>query len=80
MFTDICMDIELFMENPYSCNNVWMYAFVYTFRATCLTHWGLDENRCQFPDNIFKFISLNKNVWISIKISLKFVAKGPIYR
>ena len=30
------------------------------------------------PDNIFKCIFLNENVWISIKISLKFVPKGPI--
>ena len=28
--------------------------------------------------DIFKNIFLNENVWISIKISLKFVSKGPI--
>ena len=27
-----------------------------------------------FPDDIFKCIFLNENVWISIKISLKFVS------
>ena len=32
----------------------------------------------QFPDDIFKCIFLNENVWIPIKISLKFVLKGPI--
>ena len=31
-----------------------------------------------FPDNIFKWICLNENVWISIDISLKFVPRGPI--
>ena len=31
-----------------------------------------------FPDDIFKCILLNENVWILIKISLKFVPKGPI--
>ena len=31
-----------------------------------------------FPDDIFKWVFLNKNVWISIEISLKFVPKGPI--
>ena len=31
-----------------------------------------------FPDDIFKCIFLNENVLISIKISLKFVPKGPI--
>ena len=31
-----------------------------------------------FPDDIFKCIFLNENVLFSIKISLKFVPKGPI--
>ena len=36
------------------------------------------QNRCHFPDDTFKCIFLNENVWILIKISLKFVPKGPI--
>ena len=36
------------------------------------------QNGTHFADDIFKWIFLNKNVWISIKISLKFVSKGPI--
>ena len=35
------------------------------------------QNR-HFADKILKHIFFNKNVWISIKISLKFVPKGPI--
>ena len=31
-----------------------------------------------FPDDIFKWIFLNENVWISINISLKFVPRVPI--
>ena len=31
-----------------------------------------------FTDDILKCIFLNENVWIPIKISLKFVRKGPI--
>ena len=31
-----------------------------------------------FPDDIFKCIFLNENIQISIKISLKFVSKGPV--
>ena len=31
-----------------------------------------------FPDDIFKCIFLNENAYISIKISLKFVSRGPI--
>ena len=36
------------------------------------------QNGRHFPDDIFKCIFLNENIWISIKISLKFVPKGPI--
>ena len=36
------------------------------------------QNGRRFPDVIFKCIFLNENVWISIKISLNFVPKGPI--
>ena len=36
------------------------------------------QNGRHFPDDIFKWIFLNENIWISIKISLKFVSKGPI--
>ena len=38
-----------------------------------LTHWGR-----YFLYNIFKCIFLNENVWFFIKISLKFVPKGPV--
>ena len=38
----------------------------------------LRQNGRHFPDGIFKCIFLNENVEISIKISLKFVCKGPI--
>ena len=36
------------------------------------------QNGRHFPDDIFKWIFLNENVWIPIKISLKFVPKVPI--
>ena len=36
------------------------------------------QNGCHFPDDIFKCIFINENVWIAIKISLIFVPKGPI--
>ena len=35
-------------------------------------------NGRHFADDIFKCIFLNENAWIAIKISLKFVPKGPI--
>ena len=36
------------------------------------------QNGRHFPDDILKLIFLNENVWILIKISLKFVLKSPI--
>ena len=38
----------------------------------------LRQNGRHFADDIFKCIFLNENVLISIKISLKFIPKGPI--
>ena len=38
----------------------------------------LRQNGHHFPDDIFKCIFLNEYVWIMIKVSLKFVPKGPI--
>ena len=36
------------------------------------------KNGRHFADDIFKCIFLNENVWILIRISLKFVPQGPI--
>ena len=36
------------------------------------------QNGCHFPYHIFQWIFMNESVWISIKISLKFVSKCPI--
>ena len=36
------------------------------------------QNGRHFPDEIFKWIFVNENAQISIKISLKFVPRGPI--
>ena len=41
------------------------------------TLWPRQNSR-HFEDDIFKRIFFNENVWILIKISLKFVPKGPI--
>ena len=35
------------------------------------------QNGRHFSDDIFKCIFLNENIWISIKMSLNFVSKGP---
>ena len=36
------------------------------------------QNGRRFADDIFKCIFVNENAWILIKMSLKFVPKGPI--
>ena len=36
------------------------------------------QNGRSFPKDIFKRTFMNENIWISVKISLKFVLKGPI--
>ena len=48
-------------------------------QASCLVNTLRPrQNGTHLADNIFKCIFLNENVWIWIKISLKFVPKGPI--
>ena len=37
------------------------------------------QNGCHFPDDIFKCILLNENVWTWIKISLQFVNEVPFF-
>ena len=44
----------------------------------CLNTLRPRGNEQHFADDIFKRIFFNENVWISIKISLKFVPRGPI--
>ena len=46
--------------------------------TTMIITLRLRQNGCHFTDDIFKCIFLNENVSIAIKISLKFVPKGPI--
>ena len=38
----------------------------------------LRQNGHHFPADILKWIFLNENLWTSIKISLKFILRGPI--
>ena len=35
-----------------------------------------EQNDCHLPNEIFKCIYVNENIWISIQISLKFVSYG----
>ena len=44
----------------------------------CINTWRSRQDGRHFPVDSFKCIFSNENVWISIKISLKFVLKSPI--
>ena len=50
--------------------------YIYSFLRTL----GPRQNGRHFADNPFKCIFLNENVWILLKISLKFVLKCPIHK
>ena len=52
-----------------SSDALWISVFVDTLRPK--------QNSLHFPYDIFKCIYLNENVWISIRISLRYVPKGP---
>ena len=60
-----------------SCHRSWTPEETLTVREDVNTLKPRQNGR-HFADDIFKCISLNENIWISIKISLKFVPKGPI--
>ena len=55
--------------------NVW--SMIHVHICIIVNTLRLTPNGCYFAD-IFKCIFLNENVLISIKISLKFIPKGPI--
>ena len=55
------------------CNYSSMSLLQSQFSLRGLTQWGRDQ-----MDAIFKRIFVNENLWIPIKISLKFVPKGSI--
>ena len=56
--------------HPYSADSTYSQRQVNTLRP--------GQNGHNFVDDIIKCIFLNENVWIPIKISLKFVPKGLI--
>ena len=64
------VNITWIIANRIVRNTFWSILCINTLRSR--------QNGRHFPDDIFKYISLNEIVWISIKISLKFVPKGPI--
>ena len=43
-----------------------------------LTHWGRDKMAAIFQTTFSNAFFFSENVWISLKISLRFVPNGPI--
>ena len=54
------------------------YAPITATNINVSKHIEAETNVCKFADDIFKSIFLNEDISISIEISLKFVARGPI--
>ena len=67
-------------------HDVVVMQYVLSIHCCVMAYWSCNvlktlrprQNGRRFPDDIIKCISLNANAWVSIKISLKFVTKGPI--
>ena len=55
--------------------NVW---FCWYYPRNWLTHWGRYEVDAISQTTVSDTFFLIESIWISIKISLKFIAKGPI--
>ena len=65
----------------YCLNQWWQKPMMYicvTWPYKSVNTWRPRQNDRHLPD-IFKYIFLNENIWILIKISLKSVPEGPIY-
>ena len=54
------------------------YSHSWTAQSIAINTLRPRQNGLHFADDIFKRIFLNENIWIPIKISLKFVSKGSI--
>ena len=60
---------------------IWNYIFIHLYassRGQWVNTLRPRQNGCHFTDDIFKCLFVNENIWISIKISLQFVPKGPM--
>ena len=68
-----------YQATSYSLSHCWPWSLSWygVTRPLWINTLRPRQNGRHFPD-IFKGIFLNENVWILIKISLKFVSNGPI--
>ena len=68
----------MFDKQSFWWNQVNMHQIAIRMWDICFNTLRPRQNGRQFADATYKCIFLNENVWIPIKISLKFVPKGPI--
>ena len=68
-------NVHSWVHNPITKCKHWVYG---KWKYKVLNMLRPRQNGHHFADDTFKHIFLNENVKISIKISLKFVPKGPI--
>ena len=68
----------IWLMDKHACTHHFEYDRDLTPTIPILTHWDQDKMATIFPDDIFICIFLNENIWMPIKISLKFVLKGVI--
>ena len=64
--------------NEIQSMDLYIYFSMTVIAHPCFNSLRARQNGCHSPDDILKFIFLNENVRVSIKISGKFVLKGPI--
>ena len=67
-----------YIHNRISYTDATMCLYWNTPQLVNCLHIEAETNGHHFPDYIFKWISLNENCCILIKISLKYVHQGPI--
>ena len=82
---DTAMHFVMNILHDNGCRQIHKYSMKYAYAFCCDLSFGYvfntlrpRQNGRHFPDDIFKWIFLNENVWILINISLKFVPRGPI--
>ena len=83
-FDDVIIRLEhndRHLQTTFSTAFSWMNIAVFLFKC----HWNMflntlrpRQNGCRLVDGLFECIFLNKNVWISMTPSLKFVPEEPI--
>ena len=57
---------------------IWLQVFARSLAAMILTHWGRDNMAIISQTTFSNAFFLNENVWLSLKISLKFVPEFRI--